>query len=111
MIEKFSFGEIVINGKKYYSDVIVFWDGEIVEREKNHIISQREIEEIFLKGPEVVVIGKGTAGMVRIDEKCKKIAKEEGIELMEMKTEDAVKFFNRLLAERKKVAGIFHLTC
>lgn len=111
MINKVKFGEIVIKGKKYSSDVIIFWDGEVLEKEKSHKITERDIEEILMKEPEIVVIGRGMAGLVDVEENVFELCKKEGVEIKLLLTNDAVEEFNKLIKERKKVAGVFHLTC
>jgi hypothetical protein len=111
MIEKVEFGKIVIRGKEYTSDLYIFWDGEIIERERSHTITKKELEEVLLKEPEIVVIGTGQAGMVEVEEDAKKLAETENIELIEKPTSEAAKIFNNLLKEKRRVAGIFHLTC
>lgn len=111
MIHKVKFGEIIIRGKKYTSDVVIFWDGEIVEKEKSHKITKREIEDILMKEPEIIIIGRGMAELVDVERDAIKICEDEGVEIKLLKTDQAVREFNNLLKEKKKVAGIFHLTC
>ncbi len=112
MIDKFSFGKLKIKHETYEdSDIIIFWDGEIIEKEKTHNLTERELEDIILKEPEVIVIGTGSSGMVKIDPEVEKTIKNEQIDLIKEPTEKAVEIFNNLLKQKKRVAGYFHLTC
>ncbi len=111
MIDKVEFGRIKIRGKTHEEDVIIFWDGEILERKRSHKVSEKEMEEILLKEPEVVVVGSGFGGALKVEDSAEKLCEGESVEVKILKTPEAVKEFNALLKEGKKVAGIFHLTC
>ncbi len=111
MIEKVKFGEIVVRGKKYTSDIIIFWDGEIVEKEKSHKITEKDMEEILLKEPEVIVIGRGMGELVKVEEEAIALCEKENVKVRIYPTPEAVKEFNSLFREKKKVVGVFHLTC
>ncbi|MFQ6056831.1 MAG: MTH938/NDUFAF3 family protein, partial [Methanosarcinales archaeon] len=65
-IEKYSFGSIVVDGKKYETDLILSWDGEVQERIKSHEFKKSELYEILQKDPEIVIIGTGYSGLVKI---------------------------------------------
>ncbi len=111
MIDKFSFGKIKIKDKIYEDDVIVFWDGRVEEKERSHLLTKKEIEDLMMEEPDVIVVGKGSSGLMRIEEGVEEILKEEGIELVESNTDDAVKLFNDFIRRGKKAIGVFHLTC
>ena len=110
-VDSFSFNNITIDGKKYTEDdIIVYWDGEVLERPKSHKFTKDNFHNLLMKEPEIIVVGIGTAGLVKINSSVKDIAKEEGIELIIKSTPEAVKEFNNLV-KTKKVIGSFHLTC
>ena len=108
-IEKFSFGSVVIKGRKYNRDVFV--TNEFVEeRERSHKITLDDIDRALLHEPEIVIIGRGTSGMVEIPDEVRARLAENNVELIEGKTPEVIKEFNKLVGKRKLV-GIFHLTC
>jgi hypothetical protein len=109
-IDSFTFGNILISGKKYDHDVIVSWDGEIRERESSHTFTKGELMDILMKDPEVVLVGTGTAGLMKIEPETEKAAKREKIELISNKSDKIVREFNKL-AKSKKVTALIHLTC
>ena len=108
-ITNFSFGSISINGRKYETDIIVFWDGEILERVRTHVFSKKELMEILVKDPELVVIGTGTAGNMKVENQAADYTKLNGIELIVKTTDKAVKDFNDMV-RKKRVAAVFHIS-
>jgi len=109
-IDSFYFGNIIINGRKIQSDVIVSWNGEITEKEGNHVFGRKEYEDILLRNPEVIVIGTGTVPNVKIDPDIEVTAKLNGIEIISKPTMQAIQEFNKL-AKKKRAVGVMHLTC
>ena len=64
-IDSFYFGNIIINGRKFQSDVIISSSGEITEKEGNHVFGRREYNDILMRNPEVIVLGTGTVPMLK----------------------------------------------
>jgi hypothetical protein len=120
MIEEYNFGYIIIDGKKYTSDVEVRWTGEVLawEFQERHLIGIKEVERAIRQNPKTIIIGTGKSGMADVIEQAKDFIKEKGIELIIDKTEEAVRTFNiikeeSLVEEGKqcRVIGLFHITC
>jgi len=70
-----------------------------------------DITDIVAEGPEVLVVGTGYAGFMEVSKSLHSALKKRNIRLISGKTQDAVKTFNQLHSEGKRVAGAFHLTC
>ena len=113
MIDSYSFGRIAINGKRYNNDVIVFPDR--VEdnwwRKQGHRLQVKDIETVVKEKPEVLVVGTGYYGLVKITAETIEYLKSKGVELIAQKTRDACTMYNRLVDSRKKVIAALHLTC
>lgn len=109
-INSFEFGSLTIGRKKYENDIIVSWDGEVNQRESSHIFSKEELIDILLKGPEIIVIGTGTAGLMTIGKNAENFAKQKNIEIVVKKTPEAIEEFNTL-SKNKKVIAVIHVTC
>ena len=105
-----AFGEIEINGKKYNNDVTVWWYGEIEEREKSHVFSRKELLRLLESDPEIIVVGTGQSGLCKVEPSARTEAKLNGVELIAEVTPKAVEEFNKLV-KKKRVIGVFHLTC
>jgi hypothetical protein len=120
MIDEYRFGFIKVNGKEYFNDVEVRWDGTVLDwpREKSHVFTLKDAERAAAQDPEVIIMGTGESGAARLTEECKGFIKEKGIDLVADRTEEAVKTFNIIFYEsleeegrQKRVIGLFHLTC
>ena len=115
MIESYSFGVIVIDGKRYTSDVIVLPERVISGwwRKEGHRLAVEDLKEVLEveAKPEVLVVGTGYSGLLRVPREVEQHLKREGIELVAQPTREACETFNRLLSQGKRVAAALHLTC
>jgi hypothetical protein len=113
MIDSYSFGQIIVNGKRYTNDVIIF-PNRIREnwyRKEGHCICIEDLEEVIQEKPEILVVGAGYFGFVKIPAEVKENLKDKGIELITQPTKDACKTFNSLLKLGKKVVAALHIAC
>lgn len=114
MIDGYRFGHIVINRIPYNKDVIVFPDSvqDHWWRRDGHRLVLEDIQEALNKlKPEILIVGLGQMGIMKIDPSLIQFLKKEGITLHAEKTGKAVKIYNRLILLNDKVLGAFHLTC
>jgi hypothetical protein len=112
MIDSYDFGRIVIDGKHYNSDLIVFPD-KVRDgwwRKEGHRLYVEDLKDVLEAKPEVLVVGTGYYGLMTVPSETRKHVESEGIELIAQKTTEACKTFNRLVKSRKVVAAL-HLTC
>jgi len=115
LIDSYEFGAMVMNGKKYTSDVIVFPERVIDSwwRKEGHRLHVEDLEEILKQEPkpEVLVVGTGYYGLVKISREIENTLNSHGIELVAQPTKEACQTFNKILKSNKLVVGAFHLTC
>jgi len=111
-IDDYSFGRIVIDGRTYTSDVIVFPDRVISNwwRKEGHELSIEDIDEVITETPEVLVVGTGSSGLMRVLPETESRLKGEKIKLIATPTDEACTIFNDLMPARRAVACL-HLTC
>lgn len=105
------FGEVSINGKIYYSDMLVCWDGKIEFRVKKHIFDMDDFIALLKMKPEVIVIGTGQTGIVKISDEVRQTAEDKKIKLYVDPSPKAVDMFNGLVAQGKKAIALIHTTC
>ncbi len=113
MIEAYSFGNIRVDGKKYTSDIKIL-HGNVISnwwRKTGHEVDVDDVTDILDSGIEILVVGKGQPGLMKVSSALRNELEKRGIKLIEKPTAEAYKEFNRLFSEGKKVAGAFHLTC
>ncbi len=112
MIDSYSFGKIVIDKKEYTKDVIIFPD-RIKDnwwRKKGHELHIEDVNEIFQEALEILIVGTGKFGMVKVLPETVNRIESAKIDLIIENTENACKIYNEL-SKNKKVAAALHLTC
>jgi hypothetical protein len=111
-IDSYSFGAIVIDGKTYTTDVVVFPDRvkEDWKREEEHRPQISEFADIVKASPDVLVIGTGYAGVMSIADQIRNFLTSKGIDVRVEKTTKAVELFNSLQGKEKTIAAL-HITC
>ncbi len=112
-IDSYRFGEIVVNGKTYSSDVIIFPDRieDNWHRKSGHQLCLEDMTEIIAETPKVVVVGTGAAGFMQVLSEVPQIARAQGIELITEPTDNACNTYNRLSPAHTSVIAALHLTC
>jgi len=111
MIESYDFGRIIINGREYLNDIIVFPDHIKTKwwRDEGHLLQMKDLEEIFFAKPSILIIGTGHSGVMKVDSLVKEYCRENDIRLIELPTGKAVQEYNSKAGPG--VIGAFHLTC
>ena len=113
MIDEYGFGYIIIDGKRYTNDVIVF--PSRVEsnwwRKQGHQLQVKDLEAPVKEKPEVLAIGTGYNGLMKISSKTVEFLRSEGVEPIIQKTRDACRTYNNLVKSQKKVIATLHLAC
>jgi hypothetical protein len=114
MINTCAFGSMVIDGKRYTSDLIIFPDGGVKDswwRKKGHRLTIDDIKGLIETRPEVIVAGTGDSGLMRPEKILEKYLLQEGIEFKHASNLEAVEIYNDLILKKKRVGACFHLTC
>ena len=113
MIDSVAFGQMVIDGRRYTSDLIIFPDGRVADgwrRRKGHRLDAADLTGLLASEPEVIVAGTGISGqMVPEPSLIDRMAVKQ-IRFIAEPNAAAVDVFNNLFAGRR-VGGCFHLTC
>jgi hypothetical protein len=111
-IERYSFGSITIDGRTYTSDVIIYPERVDASwwRKEGHILNIVDLKDIINAKPEVLVVGTGSPGLMKVPKETLSHLESKGIEVHVSLTANAVELFNNLQSERKVIAA-FHLTC
>ena len=69
-----------------------------------------DLKNILPKNPEVLVVGTGNVGCMKVLPETETLLKEKGIEMIADLTEHACNTFNQISREKKTIACL-HLTC
>ncbi len=113
-IDGYSFGHIRIDGVDYDKDVIILC-GEVISpwwRDAgSHLFVPADLQAVISAAPEVVFLGTGNYGRVKVEDATLDAFREAGSEVVVERTGPIVERFNRLAAEGRDVAAALHLTC
>ena len=111
-ITQYSFGKIVIDGRTYTSDVIIYPDrvDDKWWRREGHRLQSEDLAGVVEARPEAVVLGTGHLGLMKVPAETKVYIESKGIEVHIARTGEAVSVFNNLQGKKRTVACL-HLTC
>ena len=113
MIDSYSFGSMVIDGRRYTSDLIIYPDGRVQDswwREKGHRLSLSDIADLIAEKPALIIVGTGSSGMMEPDQDVPDALAQQGIQFEALPTRQAVERYNHL-SRARRTGACFHLTC
>lgn len=114
MIEEFGFGMISVDGYAYAKDLIILPERVVEDwrREKGHLVQLKDLEQhIKDVSLDVLVVGTGKFGFLKINHDVHLYAHENKIELFYDTSDNAVDKYNSCVQSGRTVVGAFHLTC
>ncbi|ROQ91216.1 Mth938-like domain-containing protein [Desulfosoma caldarium] len=113
MIDGYRFGSMDIGGTTYQADLKIIGPQVIPNwwRKEGHKVYVEDILDLLKAQPSVLVIGRGSPGLMKPSDEVRRACQDKGIELIDEPTQEAVRIFNDLVKAGKKVAAAFHLTC
>ncbi len=113
-IDAYAFGRMVVNGREYTSDLIIYPDGRIDGswwRAQGHSLIPGDIDALLKKAPARLIIGTGVNGYMKVSQTLEDLCGQMGIAMEAFTTPEAVKRFNEAVKEGVNVGACFHLTC
>ena len=110
--------EVSIAGEKHhFKDCKIWpggartWDWGETGTHHNPGIQLADIEEILTHDIDVLVLTRGTLGRLGVSAETEEELRKQGISYHIEKTKKAVRLFNELVKEEKRVGGVFHSAC
>ena len=112
-IDQYEFGKIVIDGKAFGSDVIIYQENVDASwwRKEGHRLQPADLEDVVRAKPDILVVGTGNVGAMDVPRATLEYLRSQGIEVRVARTRKAVEIFNGSQKENKKVVAALHLTC
>jgi len=112
VIDSYQFGIIVVSGKQYASDVIIFSDRvkDNWWRKTGHQLCLDDIAEVLTENPEVLVVGTGSPGLMKVLPEIQQTVEAQGIKLIVETSDKACHTYNQVCHSQRAVAAL-HLTC
>jgi len=101
-----------IDNRIYNRDLIILPDRIIDNwwRKNGHVLEIDDLKDVLDASPEILVIGTGAFGRMKVPANVLKSIESLGINVVTSKTSGAVALFNEL-RQKQPTAGAFHLTC
>ncbi len=89
-------------------DITVDAAGRLWFRNKTHLITAAEIEQLATDGVEVVVVGIGWQSVAKVEERAFRLPR---VSVLALSTPEALEEYARLKASGTKVVLLAHTTC
>ncbi|MFX1518324.1 MAG: Mth938-like domain-containing protein [Promethearchaeota archaeon] len=111
-ITDYKFGEIIIDGKKFTQDVIIYPDRVDADwwRKEGHKLAIEDLKEVLNNPPKTLIVGTGANGVMKVPSDVIHQLESKGIHVIVEKTDHACMKYNELEKTDKVVAAL-HLTC
>ena len=111
-IDSYRFGLIAVGGKEYSSDIIISPAGVKSDwwRKRGHELCLEDIAGVITENPEVLVIGTGASGLMKVLPDVQQATRARSIKLIAEATDKACDTYNQL-SQSQRVAAALHLTC
>lgn len=91
------------------ADLVIHANGlPALRGSKAHFVGFAEIEPLLRERPDVLIVGTGYNNMVQVEEE---ILAMSAVQVLPLPTPQAVRRYNELRGEGKRVAAIIHSTC
>lgn len=111
-IDDYQFGKITIAGKSYTKDLIIL-PARIIPawwRKEGHLLHLEDLSGVLEAQPQLLVIGQGAHGQMRVASDVVQALAAAGIEWIALPTKIACQEYNKR-AVNQRVAAALHLTC
>lgn len=110
-IKDYQFGRMVVGDQTFTNDLILFPDHIQSNwwRQEGHSLQMMDLEEVLEAKPEVLIIGQGAHGRMRVPRPTREVLESHGIQVIAEPSGEAWKTYNQRRGEG--VVGAFHLTC
>lgn len=111
-ISHYSFGKIIIDGKTYTSDIIIYPDhiDSSWWRREGHLLQIEDVEDIIKSKISTVIIGTGFYGTMKVSKETINYFQSKNTETHIQGTQQAVELYNAISEEQPVIAAL-HLTC
>jgi len=111
-IQDYRFGQMVVDGERHTQDLILLPDRVVANwwRKEGHRLDVEDLRAVLDAAPEVLVVGTGAYGLMKVPEETRRAVEAAGIELRAARTGKAWQLYNDM-GKRRRTAGAFHLAC
>jgi hypothetical protein len=87
------------------------WDWNETGTDHQPGILPADVAELLDHEPDLVILSSGRTGRLRTSPDTLALLEARGVSVVREQTDAAMATYNRLAAEGRRVAGLFHTTC
>ncbi|MGH8834333.1 MAG: Mth938-like domain-containing protein [Actinomycetes bacterium] len=87
------------------------WDWRETGTDHRPGILPADVTELLDRRPDLVILSCGRQGQLGVSPETVSLLEAHGVSVVREKTDVAMATYNRLAAEGRRVAGLFHSTC
>jgi glucokinase len=115
VVAQASQGEVTVNQKTYARDIFITADGQVKKRPidkslelygDSHTVGPKELEKVCKGGPEVLFIGTGRSGQLKLTDESERYLTQRSIKFQKLPTPDAIVAYNKSKARK---AAMLHV--
>jgi hypothetical protein len=112
IIDSYQFGLIVVSGRRYTSDIVIFPDSVSDNwwRKMGHQLCLDDIAEVITENPEVLVVGTGASGLMKVLPEVRQVLEARAVKLIVEATDKACHTYNQFCHSQRAVVAL-HITC
>jgi hypothetical protein len=113
LIDHYDFGEIVVGGREYTHDIVIHPEGILSNwwRIEGHRLQLADVKDFLGMKVDVVIIGTGYDGVMRVDDEVVEAFKKLGSEVYVLRSRQAVRKYNEEVSKGRRTLLFIHLTC
>jgi hypothetical protein len=106
---------VTVNQKTYARDIFITADGQVKKRPidkslelygDSHTVGPKELEKACKGGPEVLFIGTGRSGQLKLTDESERYLTQRSIKFQKLPTPDAIVAYNKSKARK---AAVLHV--
>ncbi len=113
LISNYDFGRLELGDEVLTEDLVITPESVVKGwwRLEGHRLQLPDVRDFLAEEVDAVVVGTGYHGMMRVDDEVIKAFERKGREVFILKSREAVRKYNELVSEGRKVLLFIHLTC
>lgn len=116
-VSEIAWGRITLATGESFRDVKLWpggareWDWRETGMRHSPGIGLAEVRELLDRGCDVVVLSRGQSLVLQTSDDVLRALRESGIEVIHVESREAVRRYNELAAEGRRVGALIHSTC
>lgn len=87
------------------------WDWRLTDTHHHPGIQRADLMDVLKDRTSLVILSTGMDGALAVTPEVEESLKGDGIEYLVARTEEAIRMYKKATSAKKRVVGLFHMTC